>query len=189
MRTLYISEILGELSKYLTEDEKLQYLRQHDSRPLRLLLFANYSKSAKFLLPKGPSKFKRSDAPGIDLAETNLYAEAKKMYIFVEGGVPTLQQVKREMLYQNILEMLHQDEADILELIKDKNLATVFNLDVNLVNKAFPGLLQPEDLVVDSLDTKPTLDSNKPAKRGRGRLPGQKFPGGYKPQKKYDKVS
>ena len=60
------------------------------------------------------------------------------MYLFLEGGHPTLPQLKREKLFIEVLESVHPDDAKFLLLLKDKKLPE--GLDVKQVVKAFPGI-------------------------------------------------
>jgi hypothetical protein len=61
------------------------------------------------------------------------------MYLFIEGGNPNLTKLKREMLFIQLLEGVHKDDANLLCHIKDKKLPfkTINN---DIVKKAFPNL-------------------------------------------------
>lgn len=91
----------------------------------------------KFLLPEGAPPFKsfEGDEGGM------LYAETRRLYLFVEGGNPNLTQKKREALFIGLLESLCKEDAELLILMKDKKLYP--GITANLIRKAVPGLLSP----------------------------------------------
>ena len=51
------------------------------------------------------------------------------MYLFIEGGDNTISKTRKETLFIQLLEGLHQTEAEVLINVKDKKL-----------NKAYKGL-------------------------------------------------
>ena len=56
------------------------------------------------------------------------------------GPQPRIQQVKKEALWIQLLEALHADEADILDLVKDKKLTDRYKITRQNVIDAFPEL-------------------------------------------------
>jgi hypothetical protein len=75
--------------------------------------------------------------------EGRLYAELRRLYLFIEGGNPSLTKVKREYLFIQLLESIDKQDAELLVAVKDKKLPYK-GLTASVVKKAFPGLL-PED--------------------------------------------
>jgi hypothetical protein len=64
--------------------------------------------------------------------------EARKLYHFIKGGNPQITQNKREALFVQMLEGLHEDEAKLLVAAKDKKLHQVYKgLSANVVKTAF----------------------------------------------------
>jgi hypothetical protein len=53
---------------------------------------------------------------------------------------PSIQQLKKEALWIQLLESLHADEAELLDLIKDKKLTTRYKITKQNVVDAFPEL-------------------------------------------------
>jgi len=67
-----------------------------------------------------------------------LASEARKLYNFVRGGNGALNQNKREMMFVQILEGLHKDEADMIVAAKDKSLHKMYKgLSAAVVKEAF----------------------------------------------------
>ena len=53
---------------------------------------------------------------------------------------PAIKQLKKEALWIQLLESLHADEAEVLDLIKDKKLTTKYKITKQNVIDAFPEL-------------------------------------------------
>ena len=72
--------------------------------------------------------------------------EVRKLYLFIEGGHPTLTSVKRETLWIELVNSLHPSEADDLWHMKDKKLQEKYDKITHLVAyNSFPEYLrQPE---------------------------------------------
>ena len=62
------------------------------------------------------------------------------MYLFVEGGNPSLKQLRRESLFVQLLETVSADDAKLLLAIKDKYLPYP-GVTPDIIKEAFPGLL------------------------------------------------
>ena len=56
----------------------------------------------------------------------------------MKGGNDTLNSTRREMMFINLLRGLHPREAEILILVKDKDLGTKYNITIENVKQAFP---------------------------------------------------
>lgn len=134
---LGIAEILDKASNMKTKKEKIDFLRVNDNSALRNILKYAYDPSIKFLLPEGEPPFKRSEFPD---GHGMLYSEARKLYLYVEGGNPNLTQLRREMLFINFLESLDPKDADLMINVKDKKIPYK-GINRALINETFPGLI------------------------------------------------
>lgn len=144
MRKKGLSEILEETSKIKKKEERIEELRKHgDNRALLQLLQYAYDPRIKWLLPEGTPPFKKNEY--ID-QEANLYAEMRRLYLFIEGGNPNLATTKREMLFIGLLEMVAPSDAVLLCAVKDKKLPYK-TITPEIVNEAFPGLLELNEQV------------------------------------------
>jgi len=136
---LLISEVLQKVSNAKTKVEKVKLLRQYNTPALRSLLIANYDDSVISMLPKGEVPYVPNDAPA-GTEHTKLEHEFRKLYLFFKGGSNSLQQSKRESLFIQMLEGLHEDEARVLCLVKDKTLGKKYKITKACVEEAFPSI-------------------------------------------------
>lgn len=135
--TLSISEILKHASKLKKKEEKITYLRNNYSTPLMQVIQFALHPDVKVLLPEGPAPYKKSQLG--DESHGMLLSEARKLYLFVENGNPSLNQKKRETLFINMLESIHPDDAELLVAAKDKKLPYK-GLTKDLFEEAYPGI-------------------------------------------------
>ena len=64
--------------------------------------------------------------------------EKRKLFHFLEGGNADLNQNKRETMFVQLLEGLHETDAEVLVAAKDKSLHRKFKgLSDNVVKEAF----------------------------------------------------
>ena len=135
--TPLFSEILGKVSKLKTKKEKVTHLQQYNTDSLRMVIKASFDPKVKWALPFGEVPYRPNEAP--EGTEHNVLSyEARKLYHFIQGGNPTLNQSKREHMFVQMLEGLHPDEADILVAAKDKVLHQKYKgLSANVVKEAF----------------------------------------------------
>lgn len=134
---LLISEVLQKVSNAKTKVEKIKLLNEHNSPALRAILIANYDESVISMLPEGEVPFEANDAPK-GTEHTVLEKEYRKLYLFFKGGSSSLKQSQRENLFIQMLEGLHEEEAQVLILVKDKALGRKYKLTRACVEEAFP---------------------------------------------------
>ena len=135
-----IYEILEETSKKKSQKDKVSYLQQFaDNNVLQTILAGAFYPNIKWALPPGTPPYKPCDPVN---AEGFLYAEAKRLYIFCEGGsqIPNL---RRETLFIEFLESIHPEDAKVILAMKDKKLP-YDGVTLAVVKKAFPGLIDEE---------------------------------------------
>ena len=135
--TPLFSEILTRLGKIKSKKDKVNFLKQHNTDALRQIIKASFDPKIKWALPFGEVPFIPNDAP--EGTEHNVLSyEARKLYHYIEGGNPQLSQNKREMMFVQLLEGLHPDEAEIVVAAKDKVLHQKYKgLSDNVVKEAF----------------------------------------------------
>ena len=138
-RNPLLSEVLALVSKQKTKAKKIQVLKDNESLHLKSVLIWNFDESVKSMLPDGDVPFKQNDAP-VGTVHLRLAYEWKKLYNFVRGGNDALRPMKREQLFMQLLEGLHPDEAEIICLVKDKNLKKKYKLTRAIVEEAFPDI-------------------------------------------------
>tara|TARA_B100001778_G_scaffold332529_1_gene339039 strand:+ start:1059 stop:1523 length:465 start_codon:yes stop_codon:yes gene_type:complete len=134
---LLISEILDKVSKIKSKKDKVKFLQDNNTDSLRMVLKSAFDPKIKWLLPEGDVPYKRNDAP--EGTEHSVLAyEARKLYHFMEGGNADITQSKRETMFIQMLEGLHESEADVLCAAKDKVLHQKYKgLSEPVVKEAF----------------------------------------------------
>jgi len=131
------SEILNKVSRLKTKQEKVAHLQRYNSEALRMLIKSSFDPKIEWLLPEGTVPFMANDAPE-GTEHTMLLQEARKLYHFIKGGNPTLNQNKRESMFVQMLEGLNENEANVLIAAKDKRLHQVYKgLSSKVVKEAF----------------------------------------------------
>jgi hypothetical protein len=132
-----MSEIATKVNNAKDKPRKLKVLKDHDSVPLRQVLKGAFHPDIKWLLPKGDVPYTPNDAPlGTD--HTILSQEAKRLYLFIEGGDNTISQNKRETTFVQMLEGLSAEEADFLIAVVNKKVNNKYKgFTANLVKEAF----------------------------------------------------
>ena len=135
--TPLFSEILDKVAKLKTKKQKVEFLRQHNTDALRMILKSSFDPKIVWQLPEGEVPFSPNDAPE-GTEHTVLAMEARKLYNFIQGGNNALTQNKREMMFVQMLEGLHQTEAYMLVDAKDKILHKTYKgLSAAVVKEAF----------------------------------------------------
>ena len=135
---LSVSEILKKASELDNEASKIDWLRNNNSVALESILRGAFDQTINWILPAGDPPYKPNDI--VD-QQHRLYTESRKLYLFIEGGNPNLKQTRREALFIELLESVDPEDAKLLLSIKDKKLPYA-SITPELVNKAFPGILQ-----------------------------------------------
>ena len=91
------------------------------------------------MLPEGDVPYSPNEAPkGTD--HNRLTSEYKNLYHFVKGGNDSLAPLRRESMFIQLLERLHAEEAEVICLVKDKNLTDKYKLTRDVVADAFPDI-------------------------------------------------
>ncbi len=134
-----LSEVLAKVSKQRTKAKKIQVLKENESLHLKSVLIWNFDESVISVLPEGEVPFDKNEAPA-GTEHTYLAHEYKLLYNFIKGGNDFLKPVKREQLFLQLLEGLHEDEAEVICLMKDKKLTSKYKITKAIVEQAFPDI-------------------------------------------------
>ena len=152
-----ISEVLQRVSNAKTKAKKVEILQEYKSKALTKILLCNFSKRIHFVFPSGKTPYRPLDRPkGVD--HQILFTEQRLLDKFItktvngvtyfgcSGGLrPNMQQLRKENLWIQILESLHEEEAQVLDLVKDKELTSRYKITKQNVIDAFPELLLQDD--------------------------------------------
>jgi len=142
MRTS-ITEILEEVERQKTRKEKIEVFRRYDHPVLRGVLQVNFNPEVKVYLPEGEPPFKKDSSVPRGYSETNLFAEWRRFYIWLDPNI-NLNKQRKEQLFIQMLEGIHWSEAETVCLAKDKKLQTKYKtIKEDLVREALPDMLPP----------------------------------------------
>ena len=135
--TLLYSEILDKVHKAKTKDQKVSLLKQNDSEGLRMVIKSSFDPKIEWAIPEGEVPYKPNDVPA-GTEHTVLAMESKKLWHFIKGADKGTPQHKKEQMFIQMLEGLHESEADLLVAAKDKRLHQVYKgLSEPVVIEAF----------------------------------------------------
>ena len=164
----FVFEVLDAASKQRSKAKKVEVLQRYKHPSIVTLFVWNYDSSIITLLPEGPvpygtnkddqnatgtlssriddavSKMSEMGSTSLgsqDQGQASIRAEYKKFYNFCKGGNPSLSNLRRETMFINILEGLHPLEAEILILVKDKNLERKYKISKEVVSTAYPEIV------------------------------------------------
>lgn len=131
-----IYNILKECSEPRSVKDRVELLRKNGLPVVQLILKYAFDPNIKFLLPEGKPPFKPNeyvDQEGI------LFSEARKLYLFIEGGNNNLKPFRREMLFIQFIEGIDKNDAELICAVKDKKLPFK-SITSDVVKQAFPNL-------------------------------------------------
>jgi len=135
--TPLMSEVLDKVAKAKSKDKKVELLRQHNTDALRMVLKSSFDPNIEWDLPEGDVPYTPNDAP--EGTEHNMLVhEARTLFHYIKGGNPQLTGNRRENMFIQMLEGLHQNEAELVVAAKDKALHRKYKgLSANVVREAF----------------------------------------------------
>jgi hypothetical protein len=134
-----VHDILAAVSAERTNEKKVEILQRYNENFIKSVLIWNFDESILSDLPPGEvpltPKEDAEQRPG-----SNIRKEWNKLYNFVKGGNDAMNKLRKETMFINILETLHPSEAEILILVKDKNLQSKYSITKQLVSDAYPDI-------------------------------------------------
>ena len=162
----FVFEILDLASAQKSNAKKVEVLKNYEHDCLKVLFVWNFDSSVISLLPPGEVPYGESNAQttfagslseniareaqggesatGQDLDgrnKTTIRREYQNFYHYVQGGNGSLSTVRREMMFIDLLQGLHPKEAEILVLVKDKDLETKYNVSLDNVKQAYQDIV------------------------------------------------
>ena len=161
-------EVLDLASKQRAKAKKIEVLKKYDDPSIRTLFIWNYDDSVVTVLPPGEVPYSSlkdeqnttgtlttnisqqtstmafnntmsmGNAMDMTRDRTTIRKEYTKFFNFIKGGNDSLNGLRRETMFIQILEGLHPLEAEILCLVKDKNLQSKYKITLDQVKEAYP---------------------------------------------------
>ena len=161
----FVYEVLELASKQRSAAKKVEVLKKYEHDALKSIFIFNYDETVISLLPPGEVPYGDAEdqsvysgtlseniakearggesATGQDMdgrGKTSLRREWQNLYHFVKGGNDSLNNIRREMMFINLLRGLHPLEAEVLILIKDGALETKYKITHQNVKDAYPDI-------------------------------------------------
>ena len=162
-------EVFALVNKQKTKAKKVEVLRKYEHDSLKALFIWNFDPSVISLLPPGEvpyssmkdeqittgtlstkiaqavgtMEYNNDDSMGMgDLKKgrTTIRKEYQRFYNFCKGGNDQLKSLRRETMFIQMLEGLHPLDAEILCLVKDKNLEEKYKITKEIVSEAYPDI-------------------------------------------------
>tara|TARA_R100000742_G_C4264592_1_gene82519 strand:+ start:215 stop:790 length:576 start_codon:yes stop_codon:yes gene_type:complete len=161
-------EVFHLASKQRSKAKKVEVLKRYEDPSLKALLIWNFDETIISILPEGEVPYTGYDEQTTysGTLTTKISEEVRKMhetgsfsmgatdkeghttirreyvnfYHFLKGGNDSLNNIRRETMFINILEGLHPLEAEIIVLVKDKKLESKYNIAKEIVSEAYPDI-------------------------------------------------
>jgi hypothetical protein len=167
----FMFEIFDLVNKMKTEQKKVEVLKKYEHPSLKALFIWNFDESVITILPSGQvpysnlkseQKFQGTlsdkvdnligtmnynqttslgNASNLTEGHTTIRKEFKRFYNFIKGGNDSLSALRRETMFIQMLEGLHPMEAEIVCLVKDKNLQSKYKITKEIVSKTYPDIV------------------------------------------------
>ena len=141
----FIHEILDLVSEQRTKAKRVEILKEYRDDSLTAILIWNFDERVQSAVPDGQVPYKENEVP-VGTDHTSLRREWKQLYHFIKGGNDSLSSLRRESMFIQLLEGLHPKEAEIICLVKDKELEEVYpKVTLDVVKEAFPDIVWGEN--------------------------------------------
>jgi len=135
--TVLMSEVLTKVNNAKDKPKKIAVLRDYDNAPLRMVLKGAFDPNIKWALPSGTPPYIANEAPK-GTEHGLLRNESKRLWHFVDGADAATTKTQKETMFIQMLEGLHQEEAELLLGMKNKTLNKMYKgLTSALVREAF----------------------------------------------------
>ncbi len=157
-------EVFDIVSKQRSAAKKVEALKKFEHDSFKALFIWNFDPSVISLLPPGEVPYSsmkdeqnntgtlstrigqqvntlsHNQTTHVNEGHTTLRREWTKLYNFIKGGNDSLNGLRRETMFINILTGLHPLDAEILCLVKDKKLTDKYKINREHVEKAYPDI-------------------------------------------------
>ena len=157
-------EVFSVVSKQRSNAKKVEALQKFELDSLKAIFIWNFDDSVISLLPPGEVPYssleeeqnttgtlttrinqqsdtmRHNQTTNANQGHTTLRREWTKLYNFIKGGNDSLNGLRRETMFIQILQGLHPLDAEILCLTKDKKLQTKYRISRENVEEAYPDI-------------------------------------------------
>ena len=141
----FIHEILDLVGEQRTKAKRVEILKEYRDDSLTAILIWNFDERVQSAVPDGQVPYKENEVP-VGTDHTSLRREWKQLYHFIKGGNDSLSSLRRESMFIQLLEGLHPKEAEIICLVKDKELEEEYpKVTLDVVKEAYPDIVWGEN--------------------------------------------
>ena len=161
-------EVFHLASKQRSKAKKVEVLKRYEDPSLKALFIWNFDETIISVLPEGEVPYTGYDEQTTysGTLTTKISEEIRRMhetgsfslgatdkeghttirreyvnfYHFLKGGNDSLNNIRRETMFINILEGLHPLESEIIVLVKDKRLEEKYKITKEIVSEAYPDI-------------------------------------------------
>jgi hypothetical protein len=138
-------ELFEMLEASSKTSERVELLKQYSTFAIKTILQAAFDPNIVFDLPSGAPEYK-PDASPAGLQESPIHRQIRVLPKCVVGSANDTRglysKLRKEVLFKNLLEIVHAKDALILIAMKDRALTELYpTLKLSLVRKAFPDLI------------------------------------------------
>lgn len=164
----FVFEILELASKQRSVAKKVEVLKKYEHPCLKSIFIWNFDDSIVSELPEGDVPYAAVDEQDSfkgtltekidsmvgsmeelnskslgsqDQGKSSIRKEYQKFFNFIKGGNSSLSGLRRETMFINVLQGLHPLEAQIICLVKDKNLTNKYKISKQVVSDAYPDIM------------------------------------------------
>lgn len=132
-------EVLEKIAQTKATKTRISILKNNSSFALKTILQANFRDDIKFDIPEGTPPYKPDEGiTGNQLQHIDKAITTLKHLLTTNKSI---ENVKKESMFINLLETVHAKDAKILIAMKDKTLRELYpGLTENIVEKAYPNL-------------------------------------------------
>lgn len=133
-----VFEILEELEKISARANKIEWLRTNfrDHKPLEYMIRLNYDKNIVSKVPTGAPPYNKEEQDGP--SRSNLWQYLQVFPAFVVSTQSQKMKIMQiERMFIEMLDSLANKEAELVILAKDRQLESVYNIDLDLFESAF----------------------------------------------------
>ena len=158
-------EVLSLAVKQKSNAKKVEVLKKYEHNSIKAIFIWNYDDTVISLLPPGEVPYssleeeqntsgtlttkinqqsetmRYNNTPNANKGHTTLRREWTKLYNFIKGGNDSLNSLRRETMFIQILQGLHPLDAEILCLMKDKKLYDKYKITKENVAEAYPDIV------------------------------------------------
>ena len=132
-----IAEVLTKVNNAKTKDKKIAILKENDSEALRAIIKSSFDPNIQWVMPEGDVPYKPNEVPE-GTEHTRLNQEYRQLWHYIKGADAKTPQFRKEQMFVQLLEGLHEDEAKVICYAKDKVLHQKYKgLSDNVVKEAF----------------------------------------------------